>query len=247
MYSTTKDFMTINVVYPSFDGEVNKFGIGAGTIFVRTQGCHLRCYLRTMNILCDTPEALQKEGGRELTPEDVLMEVIKVTRETGIMKITLTGGDPLYQDEALLNKFFELAGKAQYDITVESSGTISVVPFRHHRHVSFVLDYKLQSAGVSGVQVAKTVNNFQHLDKGDFVKFVVNDVADFEEMEDVVRSIPVARFQWAVGLFWGSKMTNLELFDLLKTHRLLNRCVMNFQTHKLILNPDFTTIVPKLI
>ena len=38
--------MKLNNIYTTFQGEVNAFGIGMPVIFIRLQGCHLRCYKR---------------------------------------------------------------------------------------------------------------------------------------------------------------------------------------------------------
>ena len=52
--------MFLNTIYTTFQGEVNPFGIGFPVIFLRLQGCHLRCYKKTLGVLCDTPEGLDK-------------------------------------------------------------------------------------------------------------------------------------------------------------------------------------------
>src|SRR5687768_7019810 len=89
----------INTIYPSFMGECNFRGIGAPVIFVRFQGCHLRCYKDTLGTLCDTPEALEgKSGGKLLTLEEVVEKITYVSELMGgVRYLCFTGGDPLFQ------------------------------------------------------------------------------------------------------------------------------------------------------
>ena len=58
---------------------------------------------------------------------------------------------------------------------------------------------------------------------------------------------PYAKCLFAFGLTWGSKVHNTELFSWLLQDQLFfdERVKINFQTHKLIMNPDFTAEIPK--
>ena len=241
--------LQINAVYPSFDGEVNKFGIGAPTIFLRTQGCHLRCYKKTKGILCDTPEGLERDNTKLVGNSDILDILYKIRNKTGISKVTLTGGDPLWQPESDLIDLFYHLELNEFDTTVETSGTISIAPFtkQNFKKLWWVLDYKLPSTGVPESQVLKTLENLPFLKNGDFVKFVIDDIIDLREMLNVISDNPCGG-QYAAGLFWGSKnLTNLQLYNALMEHSVCHKVVMNFQTHKLILNPDYSVQVPKLL
>jgi 7-carboxy-7-deazaguanine synthase len=225
--------LRVNTVYSSWDGESNCFGIGAPTIFVRMQGCPYRCYKKTMGILCDTPEALEMtKGGTLYTPEDLVLAIVKEQTLYGASKITLTGGDPLAQRPPALIKFFELLAKFKIACTVETSGMLSIAAYREFENVSFVLDYKLRSTGLGEYLVEKSFDNIDLLRRKDFVKFVINDKADFEEALAVIKMYKEPTFRWALGLFWGAKLSNIELFDLMKCHKLLGNCVLNMQTHK---------------
>ena len=129
----------ISAIYPAYDGEVNGLGgIGEPTIFLRVQGCHLRCYKSTMGVLCDTPEALGIPAKSETryfrTVSDVAIELLKFTEEASINKITWSGGDPLfmykqYKDEFDMLFLIVAIAREQINsmplrITVETSGTV---------------------------------------------------------------------------------------------------------------------------
>ena len=244
--------MEINAIYPSWDGEVNALGIGAPTIFVRTQGCPHRCYLKTKGILCDTPEALKRNPAKEMSIEDVLLDCINIRTTSGINKITLTGGDPLWADgfegHRELIALFELFEINKFIVTVETSGTISIKQYRDFDNVHWVLDYKLRSCGVPEKTVQRTFDNFHLLNDKDFVKFVIDDWDDFNEALKIVNAFKNRPFKWAMGLFWGSKLTNIQLFDSMVQAGICGEVVLNIQTHKwVMMKQDLTVDIPKLL
>lgn len=249
----------INAIYASFDGEVNAFGIGAPTIFIRFQGCHLRCYKKTIGVLCDTPEGLSKEGGKDMTNEEIIDTCFKIRDETGVKKVTVTGGDPLWRPVAPLYRLFWEILASEFDITVETSGTLSIEPFVQLQHFGdnnlyWVLDYKLSSAGVTTEAHLKIIKkNLTLLGERDYLKFVIYDKTDYERfletVEFFIESGLIKKFKTSVGLFWGDgvEFTYLQLLDKLKEDGILGYITVNFQTHKLMLKPNYSTDVPKLL
>ncbi len=232
-------------------GEINARGIGAPAIFLRMQGCHLRCYLKTMGILCDTPEGLEKEGGKTFSFDELIGELLQITDRTGIKYICLTGGDPLYCDtnemKTLLSRLIVQYG---YSISVETSGTLSITPYNYLRpEISWVLDYKLQSCGVSTKFRMETLNGFT---QNDCIKFVVADEEDWQEFLTVIQDLP-ASFNIGVGVFWGGKISSAELWTRVISLGLCryNNIQLNMQAHKLITHADNTdvnvTVIPKEI
>lgn len=81
--------MRIHSIFTSLEGE----GLDAGkpTIFVRLQGCRVRCSW------CDTPEAMSIGGGQEYTLEQVVEKIRRLHDQTGITRVSFTGGDPSLQ------------------------------------------------------------------------------------------------------------------------------------------------------
>jgi organic radical activating enzyme len=235
--------LNVNTIYCSFDGEVNFFGIGAPTIFLRLQGCHLRCYLSTMHKYCDTPESLERKGGTAMTIEDIIFKLRMMRKKTGISKVTLSGGDPLYQHPALLQELFKQLGENNFPVTVETSGTLSIAPYKNYPHVFWVLDYKLPSCGLTVNVEETTVANLRHLKQGDFVKFVIYNEQDFNEMLRIINKYPLPDgAKYAIGAYWGGQLSGLNIYHMAADRGILKHVTFNFQTHKLLLLPIDTAI-----
>jgi len=239
--------MKLNSIYTTFNGEVNAQGIGSPVIFVRLQGCHLRCYKKTMGILCDTPEGLKKPTQRDEI-NSIFAEIEQVSKTTGLKLITLTGGDPLWNKEEELIELFTLLSKGGYTTNVETSGTISWLPYRHIPRVHWVLDYKCKSTGVSPkLNLLAFRDNLLELDKNDFIKFVIYDGADYEEFLSFFKFkelVTNCQANIAVGAFWGGKLDTFELFEMLKKDGLLSKITINMQTHKMAVSSDYNKFIP---
>lgn len=227
--------LKVNVIYPAFMGEVNKYGIGAPCTFVRLAGCNLRCYYRTLRVLCDTPEALDGTDSKEMTPKEILKKV----RSFNNKLICITGGEPLLQD---LTELLVLLVNNGFNIVIETNGTIDISKYRHIRGVSFVLDYKTESTGECGKMLT---DNYELLNEDDFVKVVVRDENDFEGFVEWYQYWATPTFNVAVGCFWGGNITNQRLLELLHLNDI--EAYLNMQTHKLIClydkTEDFTDLV----
>jgi len=100
--------LSVNETFVSIQGEGGL--IGAPTLFIRLDGCPLRC------TWCDTPYALAGDAGQSMSTEEL------VALAAGHHHIVITGGEPLAQDIAPLVE--ALSGNNH--ITVETSGTIFV-------------------------------------------------------------------------------------------------------------------------
>lgn len=97
--------VSVNETFFSVQGEGGL--IGAPALFIRLDGCPLRCSW------CDTPYALAGDSGKPTSVHELVELAI------GKHHIVITGGEPLAQDIAPL--VAALAGK---HVTVETSGTI---------------------------------------------------------------------------------------------------------------------------
>lgn len=240
--------MKINAIYPTYQGEVNLRGIGAPVIFVRTQGCHLRCYLKTIGFLCDTPEALDPNdmtNARELTPMQIVDEVKGISKSVGgIDYVCLSGGDPLYHDKESIHELLKQLGIAGFQVSIETSGTLSIAEYTKYKHVTFVIDYKGKSAGIKPKFL---VTDLPYLTKDDFIKFVIYDDADYQEFFELVMIMKKqTKAPIAVGVYWGGKLSYDKLIKYLSADLLLGQVVINMQAHKLITlydNSDVSSII----
>lgn len=102
--------MRISEIFYSIQGE----GVltGVPSVFVRTSGCNLRCSW------CDTPYASWQPEGPEMSPEEILAEVVKhPTRH-----IVVTGGEPMIA-KGIREFIATLRGEGKH-VTVETAGTV---------------------------------------------------------------------------------------------------------------------------
>lgn len=214
--------LKVNTIYPAFMGEVNTHGIGVSCVFVRLAGCNLRCYFKTKGTLCDTPEALEMKGGKDMSVSEIVNEVRRFDKKV----VCLTGGEPLMQDVKEL--LTELSNRG-YFVVVETNGSKSIAPYRHIRNVSFVVDVKSVSSGESERMLE---SNYWYLDKDDFLKFVIDTEEDYMEFKRWAFSHYVG-CNIAVGTFWGSEISYSELMKKLNEVSWKIPIYLNMQTHKM--------------
>jgi 7-carboxy-7-deazaguanine synthase len=194
--------MKIHSTFLSIDGEVNKWGQGTPSYFIRLQGCNLRCPY------CDAPAAQDLNGGIDVSVEDL----VKTIEFVGCPKITITGGEPLLQEEELRELLNRLFSYHKYKISIETNGTISTRWLRQRLRVSedvcLVVDYKIGNCNKEA---------FVFLREWDWVKIVVGGREDF----DLARKVfPILR-EWGCkarfavspihGVLPGQVLTNWVL------------------------------------
>ena len=160
--------LQISEVFYSIQGE----GIyqGIPTVFVRFAGCNL---IPTHCVWCDTSYAWNPEDGKEVSIEDVVKEVSRLSPYYKSW-ICITGGEPLWQRDELeeLVRGLKVGG---YLITVETNG--SYKPPRWYTLVdSWNADIKCPSSGVCGVSSEAWFNTRQQ----DQLKFVCGNMEDLE-------------------------------------------------------------------
>jgi 7-carboxy-7-deazaguanine synthase len=150
--------VSVNETFLSIQGEGAL--IGAPTLFIRLDGCPLRC------AWCDTPYALEGNAGTP-TAVDALAR-----RAQGCRCVVITGGEPLAQD---IKPLVQALGGLH--ITVETSGTI----FADLPEVAlFSISPKLGSSGYQPKLIvlrkffARAPNRVQ-------LKFVVAEQRDLDE------------------------------------------------------------------
>lgn len=232
----------VNSIYPAFMGECNKYGIGSPCTFIRLAGCNLRCYYKTKGHFCDTPEALNGDAGDVMEIDEILQAVNSYENKL----ICLTGGEPLLLNVAPLLQELSFEG---YNVVVETNGSRSIIPYRHIRNVSFVVDIKVPSTGEHNKM---HFSNYLYMDEDDFVKFVLDTEEDYQYFLEWLNSTGY-KCSVAVGLFWGSHISYSDLSKRLL--RLKDKVCLNMQTHKMMYmydrykdNSDFSQIdIPRNI
>lgn len=164
--------MRVNEIFTSIDGEVNRYGQGVISTFIRFTGCNLRCYY------CDTRYA--HYAGDEMTVQEIFDKVEAI----GCKKITLTGGEPLIQEEIvdLIEKFRE----AKYNITIETNGSVDIDPVLFDGGTYFVADYKLDYEDQMRVLRPKYLHFLQ---SKDFIKIVIGNEEKYKRALEIKNQI----------------------------------------------------------
>ena len=160
--------MQITEIYKSLQGESTFAGLPC--VFVRLTGCNLRC------TWCDSEYTFF--GGRKMTPEEVLEEVLRLSPGGGLVEIT--GGEPMLQERELVPLMQRLLDHG-YTVLLESSGErpLERVPDA----VVKIVDVKCPDSGEGDTFLAE---NLEALTARDEVKFVLSSRADYEFARDFV-------------------------------------------------------------
>nr|DAT06140.1 MAG TPA: putative 7-cyano-7-deazaguanosine (preQ0) biosynthesis protein QueE, gammaproteobacterial [Caudoviricetes sp.] len=229
--------MKITSIYPGYMGEVNRFGIGMPCTFVRLSGCNLRCYKSTKGFFCDTPEALNPDSGVDMDLDKILDKCYAF----GHNVICLTGGEPLLKTRET-QMLLDILIRAGFFIVVETNGSVSLSDYVSLRkklsnndstpvsHISFVVDYKL---GSTGETENMRPENWMLMDEHDYLKFVIDDNSDYEQMKYWITTHPRFKGNIAAGLMWGSALTYALLMEKLQEDNLSSFVVLNMQAHKM--------------
>ena len=163
--------MIVNEIFHSIQGESTRAGLPC--VFVRLTGCPLRC------VYCDTAHAFHE--GAPMTVGEVAAAVDRYDCPF----VTITGGEPLVQEEVfgLIRRLIE----AGYDVQIETSGAVDISRLDPNARV--ILDIKTPG---SGMLEEMDWDNLSRLKAGDEIKFVLTGREDYEWARDVLskRRIP---------------------------------------------------------
>jgi len=157
--------LIVNEITLSIQGEGTR--AGAPCVLVRLTGCNLDCSW------CDTPHA--RTEGDEMSVDEILAYVGRL----GCGLVELTGGEPLYQDQAtgLLEAFCD----AGFETLLETNGSLDIS--RVDRRVVRIVDFKCPASGESDRILWA---NIEQLRPTDEAKFVIADREDYEFARDAV-------------------------------------------------------------
>ena len=221
--------MLVNSIFNSIDGEVNYYGQGMLTTFIRLQGCNLNCSY------CDTSQAQDKtKAPFKMTPTEIVKEVHRLQGN----KVTITGGEPLEQRKELIRlvEIFNRTRGYDFRVTIETNGSKSLKGISDM--TSWVVDYKLPS---SGMERFMNHEAFSYLGQQDVVKFVIQNKEDFNKAIQTIEEIfgdfgktdefPVFAFSPVY-----KKITPAQLLSWLNETSIpkLYKTALNIQLHKII-------------
>lgn len=166
--------LKINEIFYSIQGE----GIHAGLpmVFIRFQGCNM---LPPCN-WCDTSYSQKPFEGQTMSLEEVI-KIVRALNPTFKSWVCVTGGEPLWQWDALDVLLRELTGWA-YLTTVETNGSIPK-PSWYGLATSWSADIKCPSSGVCGT----SREEWFETRVTDQVKFVVENKEDLVFAKSMIK------------------------------------------------------------
>ena len=159
---STPEQLKVSEIFFSIQGE----GLRAGMpcIFVRLQGCGLRC------TWCDTPYALShRDGGEWRSFQEIRREIENYPCHF----IEFTGGEPLEQPE--VHRLIAQLLDDGYTVAVETGGHVDITDC--DPRLIRIVDMK---APGSGMTKRNRYENIDHLTGRDEVKFVCASLEDYE-------------------------------------------------------------------
>lgn len=155
----TPSHLRITEIFLSLQGETSFSGLP--TAFVRLTGCPLRCDY------CDTAYAF--DGGSPMS----LASIVEQVTSFGVRNVTVTGGEPLAQPNAL--PLLAMLCDRGHTVSLETSGALDVAGV--DPRVVKILDLKTPGSG----EVARNRwDNLTHCTRHDQVKFVICDRRDYD-------------------------------------------------------------------
>ncbi len=209
----------LSEIFYSIQGEGTRAGMPC--IFVRLQGCRLRCSW------CDTPYALELNQQETITSGQAIIDkIISIPCNF----VEFTGGEPLEQKE--IKTIMSYLCDKGYIVAIETAGYIDLGDL--DSRIIKIMDIKCPDSKMHKKNHYKNIN---YLTKNDEVKFVINSVADYNWAKDKLFEFDIHNKCGAV-LFspvYG-KLSNLELAELILKDHLPVR--LQIQQHKYIWEPN---------
>lgn len=210
-------------IFSSINGEGPRSGQLA--LFIRMQGCNLDCSY------CDTKWANEEDAKFHWTTTEEIMDVVRLMH---VKNITLTGGEPLMQED-IMELLEALAAEPELRVEIETNGSVSLKEFAEMENApAFNMDYKLPGSGMEDTML---VENFSYLTEKDTVKFVVRDYEDLCRARDLIREYHLTE---QCHVFFSPVYEEIELEDIvnfMKSNN-LNDVTMQIQLHKIIWNSE---------
>lgn len=209
----------VNEIFYSIQGEGTRIGLPC--VFIRFQGCELRCSW------CDTKYALDIDTEANLMNVDAILKSVK-SYDCGL--ICITGGEPLLQKN--LNILLDKLIDQNFEVTIETNGHQDISVF--DRRAVFIMDLKCPGSGMSKNNRFENIN---HLCYRDEVKFVIQDEKDYHWARKIIKEYHLEkRVKSVIMSPVFNEMTMNELAMWILKDNLSVRLQM--QLHKYIWDPD---------
>ena len=205
----------------SLDGE----GPTSGELayFVRFEQCNLRCSWCDTVYSWDGSTAVQRKTAQQIYDE---------IKASGIRNVTLTGGEPLIQEE--IAELLQLLGADDSLLVhIETNGSVDIAPFKNtcqSRNILYILDYKLPESGMENQMCMANLNQVQN---DDVYKFVIASEEDLNRAVEIVKAYDL---QNRCQVFFSPVREMIEpllIVDKMK-EECLNGVRLQLQLHKIL-------------
>ena len=215
----------VSEIFQSIDGE--GYNAGYPTVFFRTIGCNLRCSW------CDSAYTFNPDKDSKWYSIDEAIETIK---SFGINHVTITGGEPLLEEnKEWMTSFIGQLLLSNFAVDVETNGAIDYLywkeEFDYSENFTLIMDWKAPASKMNKFMIE---NNLLILDYHDIVKIVVTD-SDFPEVEKILKSGTKAQI-YISPVFGQVTMSKIPEFVL--EHKEYTNLRCQIQMHKVFWNPD---------
>ena len=213
MFKVAEHFISIN-------GEGQRAGELA--LFVRFVGCNLCCSW------CDTKWANSPNAP---FTEMSAQEICGLAKNSGVKNVTLTGGEPLLQQN--ITSLIIALAKQGSSVEIETNGSVPL-PEISDSSVTFTMDYKLPS---SEMESRMCLENFARLTPHDTVKFVCGSHGDLERAAQIIGKYSLAD---KCKVYLSPVFTMIDPKDMVEfmKDRTLNGVRLQLQLHKFIWDPN---------
>lgn len=209
---------TLNIIeiFRSVQGETSFAGMP--TTFIRLAACNLRCSW------CDTRYSFDR--GTPFPLENIISQV----ESFGCQYICVTGGEPLLQSNVF--PLMEMLCQSNYKISLETGGSLSTHKVPHP--VRIILDVKCPG---SKMEHKNLWSNLEYLRSFDQVKFVIQDLQDYDYAKEICRKyqlftkVEEVLFSPVFGMLNPQDLVAWILDDKLSVR-------LNLQIHKFIWSPN---------
>ena len=208
----------MNVIekYISIEGE----GLFQGypTVFIRFAGCNLKCSY------CDSLYSHNIKNSKNINIADILIYILK----SKVKRVTLTGGEPLYQDN--IYKLINILVYNKINVNIETNGSITINNVNEKAIIT--MDYKLPS---SNMESFMNLNNLKLLKQNDVLKFVCKDENDLNTALNIIN-----KYNLQCNIFFSPVFNCIQpkrIVEFILDNKLFN-CRVQLQIHKYIWNPE---------
>lgn len=215
IYPVVERFVSIN-------GEGRKAGELA--VFIRFRKCNLNCSY------CDTKWANTEDCPAEMLSAE---QIAGYVYGTGVKNVTLTGGEPLLQEN--LGELIDILIEQGNAVEIETNGSISIAELsRRENRPSFTLDYKLPD---SNMEREMDLGNYNYIRPEDTVKFVAGSISDLETAVKIIEKYELLKRCSVYISPVFNRINPADIVDFMKKNN-LNGVKLQLQLHKFIWNPE---------